>query len=148
MTVRILAMWILLSSALIAAPVSAQGDEPSPTGLVKKPAVGTVHHALIEGLKLIEEGEFDGWIAQWCSVSKLCYNDNARKALKKYNLPARKRTVSACLKGERDSVQVTRMNGDPAKDDAVKLFIQCSEDSMPRPFSLHKSADGWRFTKI
>ncbi len=148
MIARLAVAYALLSLGLLGSPDARGAEAPSGKGLVVQPAAGTVHHALIEGLKLIEAGDFEGWMAKWCSAEKLCFNDNSRKALTKYNLPARKRTAAACLKGDRDAVLVTRINGDPARDDAIKLYIQCREDTMPRPFSLQKEEGGWRFTKI
>ncbi len=148
MIARLALAYALLSLGLMGSSATVRAEAPAGKGLVAKPAAGTLHHALIEGLKLIEAGDFDGWMTQWCSAEKLCYNDNSRKSLAKYNLPARKRTAAACLKGDRDAVYVTRIDGDPGKDDAIKLYIQCREDAMPRPFSLQKEAAGWRFTKI
>jgi hypothetical protein len=149
MIARLVAAYVILAWGLLGGATAATGaDAPAGTILVSKPAAGTVHHALVEGLKLIDAGDFEGWMAQWCSAKKLCYNKNSRKAVAKYNLPARKRTAASCLRGDRDAVLVTRVEGDPARDDAVKIYLQCSEDAMPRPFSLQKEPAGWRFTKI
>jgi hypothetical protein len=58
------------------------------------------------------------------------------------------RIVGDCLKGDGDAVQVPPARGDPARDNAVKVDVQCRQGATPRPFSRQKEAAGLRFTTI
>jgi len=113
---------------------------------VKAPAEDSPHYAIIEGLKLIKAGDFDKWMDRWCSEKELCFTDQAKDSLKRYNLPTLQRLAPDCLK-EGDAIEVTRTDGDPAKDAEVSIFIQCKAGGMPRPFHLIKE-DGWKFKRI
>lgn len=121
---------------------------------VAKPDADSAHHALIDGLKLIAKGDQSGWEKKYCSTEKLCFNENSRKSLFRYNWPAIERLVKkpdSCLKKGSDGevyVDVKRTDGDPAKDAEVKIFIQCLENSMPRPFTLIKEKGSWRWAKL
>lgn len=111
-----------------------------------KPEAGSVYAALYDGLKLVAEGKFDGFIDKFCSKDKLCPTDQAIASLRKYNLPAAQRQAPKCLKG--DSLEVTKVEGDPAKDESLKIFIQCDERGMPRPYQMTKEGGSWRFKNI
>ncbi len=102
--------------------------------------------ALLEGLKLIKAGDFDGWISNWCSTEKLCYTDTAKKGILRYNLPALKRIVGHCIK-DGDTLKVTKTQG-KVDEGKLKVFIECNPKGMPRPFHLTKDKAGWRFAKI
>lgn len=134
------------SSAATPEPVSApSAAEAKP---VEAPKAGTPHHAIIEALKLIRAGNFDGFIKKWCHKGKLCPTGQAISSLKRYNLPAMKRLASKCLKAG-DTLEVTRVNGDPAKDSEVKIFIVCDPRGMPRPFTLSNTEGGaWKHIRI
>lgn len=132
----------LLALALVAAVAGgALADET-----IKAPAKDSPHYAIIEGLKLIKAGDFDDWIDTWCSEKELCFTDQAKDSLRRYNLPTLQRLAPDCLK-EGDSIIVTRTDGDPAKDAEVSIYIQCKAEGMPRPFHLIKE-DGWKFKRI
>jgi hypothetical protein len=128
-------------------PQAFAGDAPSHK-VVKAPAKGSVYHAIIEGLKLIDTEHFGAWVRDYCSPTKLCITDKATGSLKRYNLPAMKRMAPFCLKGQQDELHITRTDGDPKKDKKVKIFILCKEGGMPRPFRMIKEDGGWRFEKI
>ncbi|MBP7585628.1 MAG: hypothetical protein KBA61_16410 [Spirochaetes bacterium] len=114
---------------------------------VTNPDQASPHYALIEGLKLIKNGQFDKWVSTWCSKTELCYNNNSVQSLKRYNLPVQQRRAGQCLKGNGASIQVTRTDGNPAKDSQVKIFILCEPKGMPRPYTLIKD-NGWKFKSI
>ena len=117
---------------------------------IKNPDKGTVHHALIEGLKLIKAQKFDKWISKSCHKDQLCYNANSIKSLKRYNLPAVYRLLTkkspSCLRGNDDTLLVTRTQAQ--SDGTQKIFVKCLEQGMPRPFYLLKEGKAWKFTKI
>ena len=110
------------------------------------PEAGTVYGALYDGLKLVAEGKFDGFIDKFCSKDKLCPTDQAIGSLRKYNLPAAKRQAPKCLKG--DHLEVVKVDGDPSSADEVKVFIQCDERGMPRPYQMVKEGGAWKFKNI
>lgn len=131
---------------LVAAASSASAER------VKAPPADSIHHALIDGLKLVKADDKDQWEKKYCSKEKLCHNENARKSLYRYNWPAMQRLLDkpgdeSCLKPD-GGVEVTRTDGDPAEDDEVKVFIQCHPKSMPRPFTMVKEDGAWRFGKL
>lgn len=109
------------------------------------PAAGSAERALIDGLKLVRDGQFDAWVSQWCSKSQLCYTDKSVQSLKKYNLPTVAKYAGQCIKGAGDALDVSRTvpNGDE-----VKIFVTCDPDVSPRPFTLVKEAKGWRFKTL
>ncbi len=115
--------------------------------VVKHPAEGTAHATIIAGLKEIRDNKWDDWFKNRCSKQKLCFNENSRKSLKTYNLPAMQRRSKNCLK-EGDSIIVTRVQGDIDKDTEVKIFIQCEDTAMPVPFNLIKEEGKWFFKSI
>ncbi|MBL8787197.1 MAG: hypothetical protein JNJ59_19995 [Deltaproteobacteria bacterium] len=104
-----------------------------------------VQQALVDGLKLVRDNKWDEWLKSYCSPSKLCLNDNSKKSLKTYNLPATQRRTKACLKAG-DTVQVTRV--DEVGTDDFKVFVQCEETAMPVPFRLGKENGKWLFRSI
>jgi hypothetical protein len=135
---------LLIASMLVllmAASVLAE------TTVIKNPSPGTVYHALLEGLKLIKDKKYDDWIGTWCSTQELCFNATSIASLKKYSLPAIQRIAPYCLKDNATSLQVTRVDGDPAKDSQVKVFIICNPQGMPKPFTLIKE-NGWKFKSL
>lgn len=113
------------------------------------PETGTVFGQLYDGLKLVEKGDFNGWVEGYCSKTAYCSSANAIKSVTRYNLPAAKRQAAQCFKGAgKDKLEVTRVNGDPATSDAVKIFLQCAEDSTPRSYEMIKEGGKWLFKKI
>lgn len=114
---------------------------------VKAPKAGTAHHALLDGLSLLKDGKFDAWIDRYCHPDKLCFSAGSKKSLLRYNLPAIKRLAPQCIK-DGDSLEITRTDGDPAKDEAVKIFVLCNPKGMPRPFRLRKKGARWMFERI
>lgn len=110
------------------------------------PEAGTVYETLYNGLKAVADGKFDVFVDKFCSKDKLCPTDQAIASLKRYNLPAAQRQAPKCLKGA--NLEVTKVDGDPASDDNVKIFIQCDERGMPRPYQLVKEGGKWMFKNI
>ena len=125
---------IALSSTFILGGVAfaEKADPPAPSATT----------TLVEGLKLIRDNKFDDWIAKHCSPTKLCLNDNSKRSLKTYNLPAMQRRSKHCLKAG-DTVTITRT--DEISADEVKVFVQCEETAMPVPFRLGKENGRWYF---
>ena len=115
--------------------------------VIKKPAPGTAYHAILSSVKLIQAGDYDKWINEYCHPSKLCYNNNSIKALKKYNLPALKRFTSECLKDNGTTLHVTRIDGNPDKDSSVVIFLNCTPGKRARGFYMNKDK-GWKFIRI
>ena len=109
------------------------------------PAAGSAERALIDGLKLIRDGEFDAWATQWCSKAQLCFTGKSIDSLKKYNLPTVRKYAGQCIKGAGDALDVARtvVNGDE-----TKIFITCDPGVSPRPFTLVKEPKGWRFKTL
>ena len=127
-------------------PGTAFAEAPA-VQTVTSPAAGTHLHALLEGLKLVRDGRFDDWVGTWCSTSELCFNPTSIASLKKYNLPAMQRVAPQCLKGAGETLEVTRIDGDPAGTLPIKVFLRCDPAGMPRPFELVNQS-GWKFKKI
>jgi len=122
----------------------------APVALAKGPTPQTATHekTLVEGLKLIRDNKWDDWMQRHCSTNKLCLNDNSKKSLKTYNLPALQRRINrGCLKSG-DTIKVVRTDGNPASDTVLKIFIECETTAMPVPFHLVKEGDKWTFSKI
>lgn len=121
-------------------PSLASAKEPTP--------VPTFEKTLVDGLKLIRDNKWDDWMKNLCSTDKLCLNDNSKKSLKTYNLPAMQRRIQrGCLKSG-DTLKVIRTEGNPASDTTIKVFIECETTAMPVPFHLIKEGDKWMFSKI
>ena len=132
----ITAFAVVLALSLAAAPVAADPVVP---------AAGSAERALIDGLKLIRDGQFDAWATQWCSKAQLCFTGKSVDSLKKYNLPTVRKYAGQCIKGAGDALDVSRtlVNGDE-----VKIFVTCDPDVSPRPFTLVKESKGWRFKTL
>ncbi|MDP6946288.1 MAG: hypothetical protein QF464_19220 [Myxococcota bacterium] len=123
------------------APPTARGHK----GLVT-PAPDTPEGVLLAGLRLIADGQFDQWITRYCHMAKLCPTPQAQKSLKRYNLTAAQRVVGGCLKGDKkDQLRITRRVAEGAES---KFFLHCSDKGMPRPFTLMKEGDAWKFRRI
>ena len=114
---------------------------------IKNPPADSAHATIISGLKEIRDNKWDDWFKNRSSKQKLCFNENSKKSLKTYNLPAMQRRSKNCLK-EGDSIIVTRTQGDLTKDSEVKIFIQCEDTAMPVPFNLIKEDGKWLFKSI
>lgn len=114
---------------------------------VTEAKAGTPQHAILEGIKIIVKGDFDGWVKKWCSPDKACYNKNSIGALKRYNFPAAQRLFPQCLK-DFGGILITQIQGDPAKDDTVKVFYECNPKGMPRPTRLYKESGVWKWSSL
>ena len=128
----------------------AEADVAAPTAHGKKglvtPAPDTPESVLLAGLRLIADGQFDQWITRYCHMDKLCPTAQAKKSLKRYNLAAAQRVVGGCLKGDKkDQLRITKHVEEGAK---LKFFLHCSDKAMPRPFTLMKEGDAWKFRRI
>ncbi len=104
--------------------------------------IGTPESTLLEGLKLIRDNKWDDWMSKYCSKDKLCLNDNSRRSLKTYNLPAMQRRSGKCIKA--DGKLVVKRTEEIAPDQK-KIFIQCEDTAMPVPFYIGLENGKWQF---
>lgn len=102
-------------------------------------------NALRDGLTLIRDNKFDKWLDEHCSTEKLCFNNNSRRSLKRFNLPAIHKRSKSCVKPD-GSIKVTRT--DKISDTEVKLFVQCEETASPYPFRLGLDNGKWKFYSL
>lgn len=118
---------------------------------IKNPKADTPYFALLEGLKLIKAGKYDEWVEKWCHKQDLCKDAKSISTLKKYNIMMQNRLLNekdSCLKGKEDTLIVTRTMGDPQKAQKLKIFLECKAKSMPRPYTLKKEGQNWRFERL
>ncbi len=138
----------LTASLALAGPARAEAARSPLTAEVVKPAADTPQAAIVGALELIKAGNFDGFISKYCHKGKLCPTGQAKASLKRYNLPALQRLAPKCLKAG-GGIEVTRVNGDPATEPEVKIFIVCDPAGMPRPFTLRNDEGGvWKHIRI
>lgn len=135
---------LMLAIGLMAAVSATSSAKKGRT--VTNPAADSVHAAILGGLRLVKKGDFDGWVNTYCDKANLCYNSNAIRTLKKYNLPELQRRSSNCLKDGGKSIFVTKEQEKPGG--GVKLFLQCNPKGMPRPFHLLKTGTKWLWTNV
>ena len=114
------------------------------TALAEAPPV-SAESTLHEGLKLIRDNKWDDWLGKLCSPSKLCLNDNSKKSLKTYNLPATQRRAKNCVKGD-GTIKITRT--DEISSEEKKLFVECETTAMPVPFRLGLEGGKWYFRSL
>ncbi len=136
---------IVLLAAFSMALFFTGGAALAGDGEVVTPDKGSPEAALLAGLELIKDGDFDKWVDTLCHKGDLCYNGNAIKSVKKYNLPAMKRLAPQCIK-DGGKLKVTRK--DDMGDGYFKIFAECNPKGMPRPFHLKKEGKAWKFKKI
>ena len=116
---------------------------PTTQGKAQAVKAGSVYQSVLHGLRLIHAGNFDGWISGYCH-SDQCTTLNARRALKRYNLPALKRRSPHCLRGpSKMTLEVTRTDKLPAG--AIKIFVKCHPKGSPYPFTLKKDGAKWKW---
>lgn len=106
------------------------------------PKEHTPEYTVQQSLKLIRDGQLDQWIAQWCSPDLLCRSASMPE-LREFGLARAERNAKLCLHGPDDSIQVTRVKGDPAKDPDVTIWVKCEEERMPVPATLHNTDGRW-----
>ncbi len=138
-----------VKSIQVATAVAAAATQSTPVSYqtIKAPAAGSPYFVLLEGLKLINAGKFDEWIAAYCSVSEFCYNETSTHQVKLYNLPAIQRIANNLLKENGTALYVSRIDGDPQTGTTVKIFLIGAAGSMPKPFTLIKD-NGWKFKTL
>ena len=136
------AIAITCSVMLFATAANAQSK-----GKVKKADPGTIYATIVDGLELIRDKKFEPFLDRYCHTEDLCFNENAKNSLRRYNLPAVSRLAAKCLKDAR-TLLVTRQDGDPKTDDTIKVFVVCDPRGMPRPFTVKKQDGKWKFKKI
>jgi hypothetical protein len=150
MKTLIAATTLTLIGLIPATSVWAEAPTPTPAdetadGLVT-PTAGTPEHVILEGLKLIADGKFNRWVKRYCHRGKLCLTSQAIKSLKEFNLKAARKLVPHCLRGDaRDKLRITRRE---EKGRELKLFLACRADGMPRPFTLEREGEVWKFRRI
>jgi len=127
------------------APAPAKTGEPKP-GKYAKPAKGTVAHFFIDSMSLIRDGKWDKWVSNYCHTEAQCYNRQAVRRIKQYNLPAIQRRMkkdkTTCLPGAGDTIEFTRVM--PYESKGLKgwqVYIKCGV-SMPWPWYVIKDKDG------
>jgi len=143
--VKLISTLIFIAVVLVGI-TDIRGGQPS-YKVYKNSAAGTVHYSMLEGLKLINKGDYDKWVMNYCSTTKLCYNSNSIKQVKKYNLPAMKKLAPECIKESGTAIYVTRTEGNPLKDKEVRIFILCKPNAMPKPVKMINE-NGWKFSSI
>lgn len=115
--------------------------------LAEPPAAGTPEATVRASLILLRDGKSDEWISSWCDTSTLC-SPAGIPDLKRFALTRAQSGVKHCLHAPDDSIKVTRVEGDPAKDTEVKIWIKCEESRMPTPSTQKKVGDKWLVTSF
>ncbi len=139
----LLALTVVLTAALVLPATAAENPSAAKT---ETPKAGSPEAVVLGGLQLIVDGKLDKWVKTYCHKDKLCPTPQATKSLKRYNLAAARRVVHHCLKGpKKDQLEVTR-RVEEGKD--LKIFLQCNPKGSPRPFTLRKDGDAWKFRRI
>jgi hypothetical protein len=136
---------LLISGVAASASSQHQSDITNKKELVK-PTKGTALGAILAGIKLVKAGDFGTWIDKFCHPDDLCYTEKAKTALKRYDLPYLKRVSPHCLKGNEDSLQVTRKQ--KLNNGELKIFIECNPKGSPRPFRVKQKDGRWYWTKV
>lgn len=131
--------------ALLTVPLAASAQKRGAKLIT--PKKDSPELVLLAGIKMIEAGNFDGWIDAHCHTEDLCFNANSKQSLRKYNLPALKRLAGKCHRTGGTALEITRKDA-PATDGTVKIFVACDPRGMPRPFYLKKQGAAWKFKKI
>lgn len=129
----------LLMVAVMAAPSFASAAPP---------AAGTPEESIRESLKLIRDGKLDEWISTWCAPEKCTNTPTAIDELKQFGLARAQKGAPLCLKGSDDSIDVTRVKGDPGKDTSVTVWIKCEESRLPVPATVKKVDNKWLVTSF
>jgi hypothetical protein len=70
------------------------------------------------------------------------------ETMRRYELKSAEAGAKHCLHGDDNSIQVTRMDGDPAKDDVVKIWVQCEPSRRPVPSTQQKIDGKWMVTSF
>lgn len=129
---------LMLGLAAIASAAFAQ--EPAPSTV---PAAGSVEESIRESLRLIRDGKLDAWMDSWCQPIR-CETQYQRDQLKQFGLARAQPDAARCLHGADDAIVVSRIKGDPLKDERITVYIKCEESRLPVP-STHVKVDGkWR----
>ena len=136
----------ILFAALLAPVLAAAADGAAPAAGVV-PADGTVEASVRESLRLLRSGQVDQWIADWCDTESLCRSSGLEE-LKRYGLARGQKDAKMCLHGADDAIIVSRLEGDPATDETVKVFVQCDERTMPVPSTMKKIDGKWKVTSF
>lgn len=134
----------MLCSVLFLGSAEAGGEE---TGMMK-PARGSVYAFLLEGLKLLADGDVESWIAGYCDGLRLCKNEAELAMIRNYRAPLQEKIAPTCLKDGERALDIARVIGDPEVDIAVKIYLVCDPQVPPRFYSLRKTADYWFFISL
>lgn len=129
------------TTAGVKADVSV-GAKPGPV-TVTTPAAGSPEEAVLESLKMLKAGNADKWMDTWCEPTR-CSNQDQRNDMKNYSLKRAMADAATCLQGDKDdSILVKRVDGDPAKDTRIKVFIDCGSP-ISTPATLLKVDGKWK----
>lgn len=135
-----------MKSLLIALSSSFLLSVPGASALAKDgDPVAPPETVLLEGLKLIRDNKWDEWMSKHCSTEKLCLNENSKKSLRTYNLPATSRRAKNCVKAD-GTIKIDHIDEIDATE--KKFFVQCEETAMPVPFRLGLEKGRWVFRSI
>ena len=126
--------------------LAAFASTPAFAKRVTNPETSSMEGTLIRGLKLLKDGKFDEWIDKLCSKEHRCFHENAKRDLKRFNLPAKQRRAPNCLKDGGNAIEIDRVE-DIGKD-RKKVFLKCEETAMPLPFFLIEENGKWMFSEI
>ena len=134
---------MVLVSALIFSPVFVSADQ----GLIK-PKEGTVYYALLEGLKLLANGDIDQWIGNYCDGIRLCSNAPDVNNIRQFRAKIQEKIAPTCLKDGDQALHIDHVIGNPEVDLAVKIYLICDPEGPPRFYSLRRTADYWFFISL
>jgi hypothetical protein len=118
------------------------GAKPAPV-TVSAPTAGSPEEAVLASLKMLKEGKAEQWMDTWCDPTR-CSNKDQREDMLTYSLKRAMTDASLCLHGDKDdAILVKRIDGDPAKDTRIKVFIDCSSP-ISTPATLLKVDGKWK----
>lgn len=118
--------------------------------ILSKPAAGSPEEAVLESLKLMRDGKADEWMSKWCQPGH-CDTEGQKEDLRAHMLKQAMMSSKNCLYKDAaglDGIKIKRVSGDPAKDTAIKLYVECTHTQYPPPAALIKVDGAWKVTSI
>jgi hypothetical protein len=110
---------------------------------VTTPTAGSPEEAVLESLKMLKAGNADKWMDTWCEPTR-CSNNDQREDMKNYALKRAMADAGSCLQGAKDdAIVVKRIDGNPATDTRIKVFIDCGSP-ISTPATLLKVDGKWK----
>ena len=108
------------------------------------PPEGSVEHSLLDSMKMMKAGDFDGWIAKWCSA-ETCPDRATNEQYKLYQLTSSSKTVGQCMTDD-GGILVTRR--EDAEGGGTRIYVFCGPNRMPAPSSHVKQGESWKLTSF